>query len=100
MNTTIYDVIRRPRLTEKSARLQEQGNTVVFSVVFSVATDANKIQIREAVEKLFNVKVAKVATAHVLGKKKRGRLRAGRTQDWKKAYVTLAEGKIDFLENL
>lgn len=96
MNTTIYDVIRRPRLTEKSARLQEQANTVVFSV----ATDANKIQIREAVEKLFNVKVAKVATAHVLGKKKRGRLRAGRTQDWKKAYVTLAEGKIDFLENL
>ena len=96
MNTTIYDVIRRPRLTEKSARLQEQSNTVVFSV----ATDANKIQIREAVEKLFNVKVAKVATAHVLGKKKRGRLRAGRTQDWKKAYVTLAEGKIDFLENL
>jgi len=96
MNTTIYDVIRRPRLTEKSARLQEQTNTVVFSV----ATDANKIQIKEAVKKLFNVKVAKVATAHVLGKKKRGRLRAGRTQDWKKAYVTLAEGKIDFLENL
>ena len=96
MNATIYDVIKRPRLTEKSARLQEQHSTVVFSV----ATDANKIQIREAVEKLFNVKVAKVATAHVLGKKKRGRLRAGRTQDWKKAYVTLAEGKIDFLENL
>lgn len=93
---TIYDVIKRPRLTEKSARLQEQGNTVVFSV----ATDANKIQIKEAVEKLFSVKVAKVATAHVLGKKKRGRLRVGRTQDWKKAYVTLAEGKIDFLENL
>ena len=96
MNATIYDVIKRPRLTEKSARLQEQNSTVVFSV----ATDANKIQIKEAVEKLFNVKVAKVATAHVLGKKKRGRLRVGRTQDWKKAYVTLAEGKIDFLENL
>ena len=96
MNATIFDVIKRPRLTEKSARLQEERNTVVFSV----ATDANKIQIKEAVEKLFNVKVAKVATAHVLGKKKRGRLRVGRTRDWKKAYVTLAEGKIDFLENL
>ena len=96
MNATIFDVIKRPRLTEKSARLQEERNTVVFSV----ATDANKIQIKEAVEKLFNVKVAKVATAHVLGKKKRCRLRVGRTRDWKKAYVTLADGKIDFLENL
>lgn len=93
---TVYDVIKRPRLTEKSARLQEEKSTVVFTV----AKDANKIQIKEAVEKFFNVKVAKVATVHVLGKKKRGRLRVGRTQDWKKAYVTLAEGKIDFLENL
>ena len=58
-------------------------------------------EIKAAVEQLFKVKVAKVTTAHVLGKKKRGGLRSvGRTRDWKKAYVTLAEGKIDFLENL
>lgn len=94
---TVYDIIKRPRLTEKSNQLQETQNTVVFSV----ATTANKIQIKEAVEKLFNVKVARVATAHVRGKKKRVGIRSvGRTRDWKKAYVTLAEGRIDFLENL
>ena len=70
-------------------------------MVLSVASTANKIQIKEAVEKLFNVKVAKVATANVTGKKKRvGARSVGKTRDWKKAYVTLAEGKIDFLDNL
>ncbi|MDO5674391.1 MAG: 50S ribosomal protein L23 [bacterium] len=94
---TVYEIIRRPRLTEKSNLLQEAQNTVVLSV----AGTANKIQIKEAVEKLFNVKVAKVATAHVVGKKKRvGARSVGKTRDWKKAYVTLAEGKIDFLDNL
>ena len=94
---TVYDIIKRPRLTEKSNLLQETQNTVVLSV----ASDANKIQIKEAVEKLFNVKVAKVATANVIGKKKRvGARSVGKTRDWKKAYVTLAEGKIDFLDNL
>ncbi|NLZ18602.1 MAG: 50S ribosomal protein L23 [Desulfobulbaceae bacterium] len=94
---TIYDIIKRPRLTEKGNILQETQNTVVFSV----ASTANKIQIKEAVEKLFQVKVAKVATANVVGKKKRVGIRSvGKTRDWKKAYVTLAEGKIDFLENL
>ncbi len=94
---TVYDIIKRPRLTEKSNRLQETQNTVVLSV----ASTANKIQIKEAVEKLFNVKVAKVATAHIGGKKKRvGARSVGKTRDWKKAYVTLAEGKIDFLDNL
>lgn len=94
---TVYDIIKRPRLTEKSNLLQETQNTVVLSV----ASDANKIQIKEAVEKLFNVKVAKVATANVIGKKKRvGARSVGKTRGWKKAYVTLAEGKIDFLDNL
>ena len=94
---TVYDIIKRPRLTEKSNLLQETQNTVVLSV----ASTANKIQIKEAVEKLFNVKVAKVATANVTGKKKRvGARSVGKTRDWKKAYVTLAEGKIDFLDNL
>lgn len=94
---TVYDVIKRPRLTEKSNLLQEAQNTVVLSV----ASTANKIQIKEAVEKLFNVKVAKVATANVIGKKKRvGARSVGKTRDWKKAYVTIAEGKINFLDNL
>ncbi len=94
---TVYDIIKRSRLTEKSNKLQEKQNTVVFTV----ASDANKIQIKEAVEKLFKVKVSKVTTAHVNGKRKRIGLRSvGRTSDWKKAYVTIAEGKINFLENL
>ncbi len=94
---TVYDVIKRPRLTEKSNLLQESQNTVVLSV----ASTANKIQIKEAVEKLFNVKVARVATANVIGKKKRvGARSVGKTRDWKKAYVTIAEGKINFLDNL
>lgn len=94
---TVYDIIKRSRLTEKSNNLQEKQNTVVFTV----ASDANKIQIKEAVEKLFKVKVSKVTTAHVNGKRKRIGLRSvGRTSDWKKAYVTIAEGKINFLENL
>ena len=84
-------------LTEKGNKLQETQNTVVFTV----AGTANKIQIKAAVEKLFKVKVAKVATGHVRGKKKRVGIRSiGKTSDWKKAYVTLAEGKINFLENL
>lgn len=94
---TVYDIIKRSRLTEKSNKLQEEKNTVVFTV----ASNANKIQIKEAVEKLFKVKVSKVTTAHVNGKRKRVGLRSvGKTSDWKKAYVTLAEGKINFLENL
>lgn len=94
---TVYDIIKRSRLTEKSNKLQEEKNTVVFTV----ASNANKIQIKEAVEKLFKVKVSKVTTAHINGKRKRVGLRSvGKTSDWKKAYVTLAEGKINFLENL
>ena len=91
------DVLIRPLVTEKMTA----KNTELNQFGFIVAKRANKIQIKEAVEKLFNVKVAKVATAHVVGKKKRvGARSVGKTRDWKKAYVTLAEGKIDFLDNL
>ncbi|NQS72103.1 MAG: 50S ribosomal protein L23 [Desulfobulbaceae bacterium] len=94
---TVYDIIKKPRLTEKSNLLQETQNTVVFSV----ASTANKIQIKEAVEQLFKVKVAKVATTRVIGKKKRVGIRSvGKSKDWKKAYVTLAEGNINFLDEL
>lgn len=93
----IYDVIKKPCLTEKGNVLQELQNKVVFEV----DTRANKIEIKKAVEKLFNVSVKKVATSNVLGKQKRvGAKSMGRTSNWKKAYITLAEGKINFLDEL
>lgn len=93
----IYEVIKKPRLTEKGMGLQEANNQVVVKV----DPQANKIEIKQAVEKLFNVKVTQVRTANMHGKKKRVGKHAGRTADWKKAIVTLAEGdKIDFLEGL
>ena len=86
-------VIRRPIvLTEKSNRLREQNQ-----VVFEVARDANKIEIRNAVEKLFNVKVASVNTLVMRGKDRRMGRGYAKMQNWKKAMVTLREGhSIDF----
>ena len=92
----LYNIIQRPCLTEKGNKLQESQNKVVFSV----DSRANKIEIKNAVENLFNVKVSKVATTHVNGKQKRVGARSGKTSDWKKAYITLSEGKINFLEEL
>lgn len=93
----LFDVIKRPCLTEKGNLLQETQNKVVFAV----DPRANKIEIKNAVERLFNVKVEKVATSSMNGKKKRvGARSAGKTSDWKKAYITLAEGKINFLDEL
>lgn len=93
----IYTVIKRPCLTEKGNLLHETESKVIFKV----SSGANKIEIKNAVEKLFNVKVSKVATANVSGKRKRvGAKSIGKTSDWKKAYVTLAEGKINFLDEL
>jgi large subunit ribosomal protein L23 len=77
--------------------LQEEHNQVVFKV----DPRANKLEIKEAVEKLFKVQVDKVRTANMHGKEKRVGKYAGRRSDWKKAVVSLAKGhKIDFLENL
>ena len=92
----LTDVIRRPLITEKTSLLREDGKTLVFQV----ATDANKIQIKQAVEKLLGSKVAAVRTGIVHGKIKRQGRFAGQRSDWKKAYVTLREGqKIpEFLE--
>ncbi len=91
----LSDVIRRPLVTEKTTIIREDGRTVVFEV----ARDANKIQIKQAIEKLFNKKVIDVNTCNYAGKKKRER-RAdfGRKAHWKKAIVTLKEGdKIDLV---
>jgi len=88
-----HDVIKKPLLTEKSSRMSERENKYSFRV----AKSANKIEIRKAVEELFNVKVTSVNTVMMRGKKKRVRHRLGKTPDWKKAVVSLIQSdKIDF----
>ena len=82
-----YDVIRKPIITEKATMASDAG-----AVVFEVAIDANKPQIKEAVEGLFGVKVKAVNTTITKGKVKRFRGQPGRRKDVKKAYVTLEEG--------
>ena len=92
-----YQVIKRPRITEKGVRCNDEHNTVVFRV----NPRANKMQIKQAVEALFQVKVLRVNTLNVQGKKKRVRLREGKKPDWKKAYVTLRDGDtITFFEGV
>jgi large subunit ribosomal protein L23 len=85
----LTSVIRRPLVTEKTTILREDGRTLVLQV----AADANKVQIRHAVEQLFGSKVAAVRTTSVRGKLKRQGRFAGRRPDWKKAYVRLREGE-------
>ncbi len=85
----LYSVIRAPRVSEKTARLQEVSNQYVFEV----ATDATKADIKVAVEKLFDVKVEAVNVVNVKGKTKSFKFREGRRNDWRKAYVKLAEGQ-------
>jgi large subunit ribosomal protein L23 len=82
-----YDVIRKPIITEKATIASEAG-----AVVFEVAIDSNKPQIKEAVEALFGVKVKAVNTTITKGKTKRFRGMMGRRKDVKKAYVTLEDG--------
>jgi large subunit ribosomal protein L23 len=91
-------LIRRPLITEKSTRLKEGSNTICFEVHQS----ANKIQIRNAVQALFGVKVAEVRVANRQGKLKRMGRFLGRRKDWKKAYVRLAPGEkpIEFFESV
>ena len=85
-----FQVIDTIQLSEKATILSETNNEYVFKV----RPDANKIEIRNAVEKLFNKKVVAVRTANYSGKKKRERRsNYGRTKKWKKAFVRLAEGE-------
>jgi large subunit ribosomal protein L23 len=92
----LTDVIRRPLITEKTTILREDGLTLVLQV----ATHANKVQIRQAVEHLFGSKVADVRTTSMRGKLKRQGRFVGRRPDWKKAYVRLKDGEKlpEFLE--
>ena len=95
MKGTIHDVLKRPVVTEKSTALREEENQYAFEV----ALDANKIEIRRAVESTFGVRVLDVRTQVVRGKMKRFRRGFGKKPNWKKAVVTLREGDfIDFFE--
>jgi large subunit ribosomal protein L23 len=88
-----HEVIRAPLISEKGTLLTEAANQVLFKV----RPDANKIEVKRAVETLFKVKVEQVRIARYLGKMRRVGRSMGRRSDWKKAYVTLREGdKIDF----
>ncbi|MBN1807751.1 MAG: 50S ribosomal protein L23 [Planctomycetes bacterium] len=91
-----YNVIRRSVITEKSLRLRNdpRGKTrnPINGYTFEVHPDATKPMIKEAVEKIFNVRVARVNTSAARGKERRVRRVLGRTKDWKKAVVFLAEG--------
>ncbi len=90
-----YDVIVRPIVTEKSSLLKEAGNQYVFEV----QRDANKIEIRKAVEKLFKVKVLSVRISMMEGKEKRLGRNVGKKPDWKKAIVKLSpKDKITIFE--
>ena len=92
----LHDVLIRPVITEKSTMLMEEGK-----YTFRVPLTANKVQIRQAVEKIFNVKVEKVATIRVLGKTKRMGRTQGKRSDYKKAIVTLKAGEsIEFFEGV
>jgi large subunit ribosomal protein L23 len=90
----LLKVILAPHVSEKSTVSAESSNTLVFKVT----TDANKAEIKGAVEQLFEVEVSGVRTVNVKGKTKRHGTRMGKRKDWKKAYVTLKEGHdIDFV---
>ena len=91
----IYDVIKKPLISEKTTTEKDDKNVVAFVVNSS----ANKIEIRNAVKTLFNVEVDSVNTVNVAGKVKRAGKHLGKRSNWKKAYVTLKKGSnVDFFE--
>ena len=94
MNLVAHDIIVRPVITEKSSRMME-----INKFTFEVHSSANKIEIRKAVEEVFNVKVMSVHTIQVRSKQKRMGRFVGRSRSWKKAIVTLVAGeRIEFFE--
>ena len=84
---TSYDVLKNILRTEKGANMLAENK-----YLFRVRLDANKVQIKQAVEEIYNVKVVKVNTVKMYGKWKRLRYQVGKTPDWKKAIVTLKQG--------
>ena len=104
------EIIKRPLLTEKGTRLKETGGrgdgevdpeTLKAQLLFEVARDANKVEIRYAIQKLWNVDVLSVRTSVVRGKEKKMGRYVGRRSNWKKAVVTIAPGQnIEFFEGV
>ncbi len=91
----LYGIIEKPLITEKSTTMLQDSNRVCFRV----RRDANKVKIKEAIEKIFKVTVLQVNTVVIKGKERRFGKKIGRTQDWKKAFLLLKEGdKIEFFE--
>lgn len=90
----LYRILLTPRVTEKTARVGDSSNQYVFEV----AVDANKAEIKAAVEHLFEVDVDSVRIVNVKGKTKSFKMRPGKRNDWKKAYVRVRDGQtLDFL---
>ncbi len=90
----IYSIIKRPHVTEKTSM-----SAAANAITLVVDRDANKIEIKQAVETLFKVDVTGVRTVNVAGKTKRSGRTYGKRQNWKKAYITLKEGQtVDFFE--
>lgn len=85
----VYQVVFGPHVTEKTVNVSEQANMQTFKV----SVDATKLEVKKAIEQLFEVKVDSVRTVKVKGKQKNFGRRAGKRKDWKKAYVKLAEGQ-------
>lgn len=98
MNRPPHQIVLAPLITEKSTQLKDAEGLLCFRVV----RDANKIEIRRAIETLFKVKVATVRTARMHGKTKRMGRNVGRRPDWKKAYVRLKPGEqmIEYFEGV
>jgi large subunit ribosomal protein L23 len=90
MRDSIYTVLKRPVNTEKTRDAHDTSNQYVFEVV----PEANKIEIRQAVEEIFGVRVTDVRTLNVRGKVKRFRRGTGKKPNWKKAIVTLRDGDV------
>jgi len=92
-----YEIIKGPLITEKATIQKEQNNQLTFEV----DRKANRVEIRHAVERIFNVRVVQVRTMQMKGKVKRMGRSLGKRRDWKKAVVTLAEGhNIEFFEGV
>jgi len=92
-----YQIIKKPMITEKGTKQKEQANQYIFEIDRA----ANKVMVRNAVEKIFKVKVLSVAVMNMRGKRVRSGKNIGKKSDWKKAIVRLAPGeKIEFFEGM
>ena len=90
---TPYDIVKRPLMTEKSTKSREKYNTYIFEVDIN----SNKPEIKKAIEAIFQVKISEIKTMIMSGKPKRTKFQVSHRSNWKKALVTIKEGRIDIL---